>query len=93
MNQYIIHFVFFKTCSISVDLITLTDISDYIKWLPLYPPHRYTQGGEGGGGIKVYPPSKIFATPRYIPSLPKFGKNLMDPLPGFLNCVHQCPSF
>jgi hypothetical protein len=24
----------------------------------------------------------------YIPSLPKFGKNLMDPPSGFLNCVH-----
>jgi hypothetical protein len=24
----------------------------------------------------------------YIPSLPKFGKNLMDPPPGFSNCVH-----
>ena len=63
MNHYI-HFVLFKSWSNWVDLITLTDISDYIKWLPLYPPHRYTQGGEGGGEIKVYPPSKIFATPR-----------------------------
>jgi hypothetical protein len=57
------------------------------------------RGGEGG--IKVYPPSKIFAklvnknaikhqkgvpSPKnfhnpYIPSLPKFGKNLLDPPP------------
>jgi hypothetical protein len=55
--------------------------------------------GKGGGGIKVYPPSKFFAklvnknvikhqkgvpSPKnfhnsYIPSLQKFGKNLMDP--------------
>jgi hypothetical protein len=61
-------------------------------------------GGEGGrGGMKVYPPSEIFAklvnknaikhqkgvpSPQnfhnpYIPSLPKSGKNLMDPPPGF----------
>ncbi len=26
----------------------------------------------------------------YIPSLLKFGKNLMDPTPGFSNCVHLC---
>jgi hypothetical protein len=26
----------------------------------------------------------------YIPSLSKFGKNLMDPLPGFSNRVHLC---
>jgi hypothetical protein len=26
----------------------------------------------------------------YIPSLPKFGKNLMDPPPGFSNRVHLC---
>jgi hypothetical protein len=64
------------------------------------------RGGEGG--IKVYPPSKIFAklvnknaikhqkgvpSPKkfhnpYIPSLPKFGKNLMDPPSGFPNRVH-----
>jgi hypothetical protein len=67
------------------------------------------RGGEGGeGGIKVYPPSKIFAklvnknaikhqkvvpSPQnfhnpYIPSLPKFDKNLPDPPPGFSNRVH-----
>jgi hypothetical protein len=66
-------------------------------------------GGEGvRGGIKVYPPSKIFAklvnknaikhqkvvpSPQnfhnpYLPSLPKFGKNLPDPPPGFSNRVH-----
>ncbi len=64
----------------------------------------------GWGGIKVYPPSKIFAklvnknaikhqkgvpSPKnfhnlYIPSLPKFGTNLMDPPSGFSNCVHLC---
>jgi hypothetical protein len=58
----------------------------------------------GVRGIKVYPPSKMFAklvnknaikhqngvhSPKnfhnpYIPSLPKFGKYLMDPLSGFL---------
>jgi hypothetical protein len=62
----------------------------------------------GGGGIKLYPPSKIFAkiviknaikhqkgvpSPKnfhnpYIPFLPKFGKNLMDPPSGFSNHVH-----
>jgi hypothetical protein len=61
-------------------------------------------------GIKVYPPSKIFAklvnknaikhqkgvpSPQnfhnpYVPSLPKFGKNLMDPPSGFSNRVHLC---
>jgi hypothetical protein len=71
--------------------------------------HRCTQGGVRGG-IKVYPPSKIFAklvnknaikhqkvvpSPQnfhnpYIPSLPKFGKNLPDPPPGFSNRVHLC---
>jgi hypothetical protein len=73
----------------------------------------HTRGGEGG--IKVYPPSKIFAklvnknaikhqkvvpSPQnfhnpYIPSLPKFGKNLPDPPPGFSNRVHLwfCYSF
>jgi hypothetical protein len=59
--------------------------------------------GGGRGGIKVYPPSKIFAklvnknaikhqkgapSPKnfhnpYIPSVPKFGKNHMDPPSGF----------
>ncbi len=71
--------------------------------------HRCTQGG-WGGGIKVYPPSKIFAklvnknaikhqkgVPSlqnfynpYIPSLPKFGKNLIDPPPRISNPVHLC---
>jgi hypothetical protein len=32
---------------------------------------------------------KKFHNP-YIPSLPKFGKNLMDPPPGFSNHVHVC---
>jgi hypothetical protein len=70
----------------------------------------YTRGVRRRGGIKVYPPSKIFAklvnkiaikyqkgVPSsqnfhnpYIPSLPKFGKNLMDPLPGFPHRVHLC---
>jgi hypothetical protein len=65
----------------------------------------HTKGGEG---IKVYPPSKMFAklvnknpikhqkgvpSPQkfhnpYIPSLPKFGKNLMDLPPGFSIRVH-----
>jgi hypothetical protein len=31
----------------------------------------------------VYPPAKIFTTPIY----PKFGKNLLDPHPGFSNRV------
>jgi hypothetical protein len=64
------------------------------------------RGGEGG--IKVYPPSKIFAklvnknaikhqkgVPSqknfhnpYIPSLPKFGKNLHDPPSRISNRVH-----
>jgi hypothetical protein len=61
------------------------------------------RGGEGG--IKVYPPSKMFAKlviknaikhqnfhNPYIPSLPKFGKDLMDPPPGFSNRVHLCIS-
>jgi hypothetical protein len=73
--------------------------------------HTGGGGGERGrGGIKVYPPSKIFAklvnknaikhqkgvpSPQifhnpYIPSLPKFGKNLTDPPPGFSNRVHLC---
>jgi hypothetical protein len=65
-------------------------------------------GGGVRGGIKVYPPSEIFAklvnknaikhqkgvpSPQnfhnpYIPSLPKFGKNLLDPTPRFSNRVH-----
>jgi hypothetical protein len=65
-------------------------------------------GGGVRGGIKVYPPSKMFAklvnknaikhqkgvpSPKYfhnpyIPSLPKFGKNLTDPPPGFSNRMH-----
>jgi hypothetical protein len=80
--------------SISPKVITLS-------CFPSIDAHR-------GGGIKVYPPSKIFAklvnknalkhqkgvpSPQnfhnpYIPSLPKSGKNLMDPPPGFLNHVH-----
>jgi hypothetical protein len=32
---------------------------------------------------KVYPPSKIFTTLIPIPSLPKFGRNLMEPPPEF----------
>jgi hypothetical protein len=58
-------------------------------------------GGEGRrGGIKVYPPSKIFAKlfnknaikhQKGVPSLPKFGKNLTDPPSGFSNRVHLCP--
>jgi hypothetical protein len=68
----------------------------------------HTGGGGQGGGMNVYPPSKIFAklvnknamkqqkvvpSPQnvhnpYIPSLPKFGKNLPDPPPGFSNRVH-----
>ncbi len=75
----------------------------------------HTGGGEGEGvrglgGIKVYPPSEIFAklvnknaikhqkgVPSlqnfhnpYIPSLPKFGKNLPDPPPRISNRVHLC---
>jgi hypothetical protein len=60
-----------------------------------------------GGGIKVDPPSKIFAKlvnksaikpqkctlhPKlsnpYIPSLPKLGKDLIDPHPEFFNRLH-----
>jgi hypothetical protein len=70
----------------------------------------HTGGGGGEGGIKVYPPSKMFSklvnknaikhqkgvpSPKnfhnpYIPSLPKFGKKLTDPPPGFSNLVHLC---
>jgi len=48
--------------------------------------------GAGVRGIKLYPPSKIFAKlvnrneikhQKGVPSFPKFGKNIMDPLPGF----------
>ncbi len=78
---------------------------------PSLPGHRCTQGE--GGGIKVYPPSEIYAklvnknaikhqkgvpSPKnfynpYIPSLPKFGKNLIDPPPRISNGVHLCTSY
>ncbi len=74
-------------------------------WLKSIDAHR-----GGWGGIKVYPPSKIFAklvnknaikhqkgvpSPKnfhnpYIPSLPKFVKNLPDPPPRISNRVHLC---
>jgi hypothetical protein len=38
---------------------------------------------------KAVPSPKNFHNP-YIPSLPKFGKNLMDPPSGFSNRVHLC---
>ncbi len=38
---------------------------------------------------KGVPSPKNFHNP-YIPSLPKFGKNLPDPPPGFSNRVHLC---
>ena len=67
-------------------------------------------GGGGWRGIKVYPPSEIFAKlvnknaikhqkgvasqknfhNPYIPSLPKFGKNLIDPPPRISNHAHLC---
>ncbi len=76
-----------------------------LLWVVAIDAHR---GGGWWGGIKVYPPSKIFArlvnknaikhqkvvpSPKnlknpYIPSLPKFGKNLPDPPPGFSNRLH-----
>ena len=67
---------------------------------PTIDAHRGGEGGVRGGGIKVYPPSKIFAKlvnknaikhQKGAPSLPKFGKNLIDPPPGFSNRVHLCP--
>jgi hypothetical protein len=36
---------------------------------------------------KSVPSQKNFYNP-YIPSLPKFGKNLIDPPPRISNCVH-----
>jgi hypothetical protein len=36
---------------------------------------------------KGVPSPKNFYNP-YLPSLPKFGKNLMDPPPGFSNCLY-----
>jgi hypothetical protein len=53
--------------------------------------------GWGGGGQNVLknaikyqkgvPSAQNFHNP-YIPSLPIFGKNLINPLPGISNCVH-----
>jgi hypothetical protein len=57
----------------------------------------HTRGGRGEGGIKAHPPFEFFAKlvtknaiklQKGVPSLPKFGKNLMDPLFGFSNRVH-----
>jgi hypothetical protein len=65
--------------------------------------HRCTQGwGWGERGDKIFAKlvnknaikhQKGVTSPKnfhnlYIPSLPKFGKNLMDPPSGFSNRVH-----
>jgi len=48
-------------------------------------------GGLGGmRRDKSVPSLQNFHNP-YIPSLPKFSKNLMNPPPGFLNLVHLWP--
>jgi hypothetical protein len=41
---------------------------------------------------KGVPSPQNFHNP-YIPSLPKFGKNLTNPPPGFSNRVHLCLSY
>jgi hypothetical protein len=62
-------------------------INAILIWFIVKDKHR------GVRGIKVYPqtPKSCILTPNpYIPSLPKFGKNLIDHPPGFLNRVHLC---
>jgi hypothetical protein len=56
----------------------------------VYPPSKIFAKLVNKNAIKhqkVVPSPKNFHNP-YIHSLPKFGKNLPDPPPGFSNCVH-----
>jgi hypothetical protein len=56
----------------------------------VYPPSKFFAKLVNKNAIKHQkgvPFPKKFYNP-CIPSLPKFGKNLMDPPPGFSNRVH-----
>ncbi len=56
----------------------------------VYPPSKIFAKLVNKNAIKHQkgvPSPKIFYNP-YIPSLPKFGKNLIDPPPRILNRVH-----
>jgi hypothetical protein len=56
----------------------------------VYPPSKLFAKLVNKNAIKhqkVVSSPKNFHNP-YIPSLPKFGKNLPDPPPGFSNRVH-----
>jgi hypothetical protein len=58
--------------------------------------HRCTQGGWGGGeggGIKVYPPSKIFTTPIYPPSQNLTKTSLTLPLDFQTVCIYDLNLF
>jgi hypothetical protein len=58
----------------------------------VYPPSKIFAKLVNKNAIKHQkgvPTSQNFHNP-YIPSLPKFGKNLMDPHSGFSNRVHLC---
>jgi hypothetical protein len=58
--------------------------------IKVYPPSNFFAKLVNKNAIKhqkVVPSPPNFHNP-YIPSLPKFGKNLPDPPPGFSNRVH-----
>jgi hypothetical protein len=58
--------------------------------IKVYPPSKFLAKLVNKNAIKHQkgvPSPKNFHNP-YIPSLPKFGKNLMDPPSGFSNRVH-----
>jgi hypothetical protein len=58
--------------------------------IKVYPPSKFFAKLVNKNAIKHQkgvPSPKNFHNP-YIPSLPKFGKNLMDPPSGFSNRVH-----
>jgi hypothetical protein len=61
------------------------------EWgMKVYPPFKFFAKLVNKNAIKHQkgvPSPKNFHNP-YIPSLPNSGKNLMDPPPGFSNCVH-----
>jgi hypothetical protein len=59
-------------------------------WIKVYLPSKFFAKLVNKNAIKHQkgvPSPKNFHNP-YIPSLPKFGKNLMDPPSGFSNRVH-----
>jgi hypothetical protein len=63
-----------------------------VRGYKVYPPSEFFAKLINKNAIKHQkgvPTPQNFHNP-YIPSLPKFGKNLIDPPPRFSNRVHLC---